>query len=225
MTYNIGRTTYYPHLSLISVDNQEVTLEFNEAKILNFLINNTNKIITINKIKDICYPNDSHAEDIITDAINNIKVLINSHQNSSTFLISHLGFIYLKSIGIDKGEASFLKRFLMVLSLLLMLMLMSFFLLSNAPKKEYIDDNLYSYQINNRDHTVKIINNIDNNIDNKIIDRLRLLNENITFFYFEDKKNITFSILRENNTNNKSHIVNIKNKELLFSELDRVLNI
>ncbi|PQJ62598.1 hypothetical protein [Photobacterium angustum] len=222
MTYNIGRATYYPSLNLISINNQEIILEFNEVKILNFLIKNTNKITTIKNIKDVCYPNDSHAEDVINITINNIKKLVNSYQNSSTFLISCVGFIYFKSIGIDKGDASLLKHFLVYLSLTLMLV--SVLLLLNAPNKEYVDDGLYLYQINNNGHTVKVINNIDNKIDSNIINELKLVNENITIFYFEDKYNVTFSILSAKK-NNKSHVVNKKNTNLLFSELDRVLKI
>ena len=53
MTYTIGKATFNPKLNLIRIDKREITLDFNEANIIHFLLRNKNKVTTVNKIKKI----------------------------------------------------------------------------------------------------------------------------------------------------------------------------
>lgn len=56
-------------------------------------------------------------------------------------------------------------------------------------------------------------------------DKVILVDESIKVFYFENNNEINFSIIRKNNINNKSHVVNINDMQAFHSELNRALKI
>lgn len=77
----------------------------------------------------------------------------------------------------------------------------------------------------NKGNNITIINNTNNVLPAYLIEKLTLLNEHIQVFYFENDKNITFSAFRDNNINNKSHIIDKGDQKNLYRELDRALRI
>ncbi len=50
--YQIGRAVFYPALNLINIDQQDITLDFNDVIILCYLLNNTNGFTSISRVKD-----------------------------------------------------------------------------------------------------------------------------------------------------------------------------
>lgn len=224
MTYTIGKATFYPKLNLIRIDNREVTLDFNEVKIFHFLLKNKNKVISVNKIKNNCYFDEGNVEDIVKKTIKNLQKLINSHSSDGTILLSFASIVYFKFKEGDKSNYGLLKRLFVTLSIFLIIT--SVYIFSHTPKREYVDQNLDIYSINNNGHTVKIINNINNNINNNILAHLKKINnQDITLFYFENENDVTFSVLKDKNVNIKSHVINKSPPKLLLSELDRVLKL
>lgn len=222
MTYTIGKATFNPKLNLIRIDKREITLDFNEANIIHFLLRNKNKLTTVNKIKKNCYLDKVNIEDFIKETIKNIQKLINSHRNDGTILLSFGNIVYLKFKEGDKRDYGLLKRLFVIMSVFLIIT--SVYIFTHTPKREYIDKNLDIYSINNNGHTIKIINNIDNNINNNILTHLNNIhNQDITIFYFENEKDVTFSVIKDSNVNVKSYVTNKSSINILLSELDRVL--
>ncbi|WP_318471855.1 hypothetical protein [Photobacterium leiognathi] len=221
--YQIGRATFYPALNLINIDQQDITLDFNDVIILCYLLNNTNSFTSISRVKDACFPHDAHAEDIIHHSINNLKALINNVKNSTTLLFSIWGVIYFKAAKTDNGDALLLKRFLALSSLAFFIA--SILLLIKSPEREYLDNHVSTYYMENKGNKITIINNTNNVLPAYLIEKLTLLNEHIKVFYFENDKNITFSAFRDNNINNKSHIIDKGDQKNLYRELDRALRI
>lgn len=222
MTYTIGKATFNPKLNLIRIDKREITLDFNEANIIHFLLRNKNKLTTVNKIKKNCYLDKVNIEDFIKETIKNIQKLINSHRNEGTILLSFGNIVYLKFKEGDKRDYGLLKRLFVIMSVFLIIT--SVYIFTHTPKREYVDKNLDIYSINNNGHTIKIINNIDNNINNNILTHLNNIhNQDITIFYFENEKDVTFSVIKDSNVNVKSYVTNKSSTNILLSELDRVL--
>ncbi|PSV59686.1 hypothetical protein, partial [Photobacterium angustum] len=152
MIYNIGRASFYPKLNLLKIDNNEITLDFNESIIINHLIVNANKFTTIKKIKRTCLPDNCHTVYTVKKTINNIKKLINSYKNNNTILISLFGIVYLKSSGADSADGRLVKNCCLILSLILMFPSLGF--IYYAPKREYIDENIDIYRIKSNHHIV-----------------------------------------------------------------------
>ena len=224
MKYTIGKATFYPKLNLIRIDNREVTLDFNEVKILQYLLKNKNKFINVNKIKGKCYLDEMHIEDVVKKNIKKIQKLINSNKNDATILLSFSNIVYFKYKENDRCDYGIFKKLFVTLSVFLIIT--SVYILSHTPKREYIDKNLDIYSINNNGHTIKIINNIHNHITSNILAHLKKINsQDITLFYFENENDVTFSVLKDENVSIKSHVVNKLSSKLLLSELDRVLKL
>ncbi|WP_305814474.1 hypothetical protein [Photobacterium leiognathi] len=221
--YQIGRAIFYPALNLINIDQQDITLDFNNVIILCYLLNNTNSFTSIRRVKGACFPHDAHAEDIIHHSINNLKALINNVRNSTTLLFSIWGVIYFKAAETDNGDALLLNRFLVLSSLAFFIA--SILLLIKSPEREYLDNHLSTYYMANKGNKITISNNTHNVLPAHLIEKLTLLNEHIKVFTAENDKNITFSAFRDNNINNKSHIIDKGDQKNLYRELDRALRI
>lgn len=221
--YQIGRATFYPALNLINIDQQNITLDFNDVIILCYLLNNANRFTTIDNIKKTCFPNEAHAEDIIHHSINSLKTLINNVNNSTTLVFSLWGIVYFKVSHHDKGDADLLKRFIFLLSI--SLIVVSIILLIKSPQKEYMDSNISTFNFSNNGNNITIVNNINNALPEYLINKVISLDESIKVFYFENNNEINFSIIRKNNINNKSHVVNINDIKAFHSELNRALKI
>ena len=161
-------------------------------------------------------------EDFIKETIKSIQKLINSHRNDGTILLSFGNIVYLKFKEGDKRDYGLLKRLFVIMSVFLIIT--SVYIFTHTPKREYVDKNLDIYSINNNGHTIKIINNIDNNINNNILTHLNNIhNQDITIFYFENEKDVTFSVIKDSDVNVKSYVTNKSSTNILLSELDRVL--